>query len=360
MASSAAQHKRNDTTGRSARGLGRWVGRIGIGVVLLVLLVCYGTLPWTWARVTPANAIGASEGAETTIADAHGRSPRRFEATDLDAARLPPFWAKHEEDEREAIKRLSVRDGKQPRYLFGTDRLGRSVLARCLAGGAISLSIGVTAALIAVVIGTLYGTIAGTAGRRVDSAMMRIVDIIYGLPYILLVVLLAVAAEGMTSRAGGDLSSGARQAINIVTLIAAIGGVSWLTLARVARGQVLSLKEQPFMEACRAIGVGPVRQFTRHLLPNLMGPITVYAALSVPTAILSESFLSFLGIGVSEPVPSWGNLAADGLSELNMVRVRWWSLLWPCLFIALALVALNFMGEWMRERLDVKKARGRS
>lgn len=353
-----AANIQNKKQSKPARALGRWVGRVGIGVVVAMLLLCYGTLPWTWARVTPKQVSDEAAQVDDTNANAigGGLSPRRFEAIDLDAARLPPFWMKHAEDEREAIERLKARDGRAPKYIFGTDRLGRDVFARCLAGGAISLSIGLSAALISVCIGTLYGTIAGASGPRTDSAMMRIVDIIYGLPYILLVVLLAVAADGLASRAGSDLSSGARQAINLGTLIIAIGGVSWLTLARVVRGQVLSLKEQPFMEACRAIGVGPARQFFRHLLPNLLGPITVYAALSVPTAILSESFLSFLGIGVSEPLPSWGNLASDGLSELNIVRVRWWLLLWPCLFIALTLVALNFMGEWLRERMDVKKA----
>jgi oligopeptide transport system permease protein len=118
---------------------------------------------------------------------------------------------------------------------------------------------------------------------------------------------------------------------------------------------VLSLKAQPFMEACRAMGMGPMRQFTRHLLPNLLGPIIVYATLTVPTAILSESFLSFLGIGVREPLPSWGNLAAAGLSELNVVRARWWLLLWPCLFIAITLLSLNFVGESLREKFDPKR-----
>jgi oligopeptide transport system permease protein len=145
------------------------------------------------------------------------------------------------------------------------------------------------------------------------------------------------------------------QAINVVTMLIAIGGVSWLTMARVVRGQVLSLKARPFMEACRAIGVPLHRQFLRHLLPNLLAPIIVYATLTVPTAILSESFLSFLGIGVKEPLPSWGNLAADGLSELNIVRARWWLLLFPCSLIALTLLALNFLGEGLRERFDPRQ-----
>jgi oligopeptide transport system permease protein len=254
--------------------------------------------------------------------------------------------------------------------MMGTDRLGRSVAIRVLAGGGISLAVGFSAAAMAVIIGTLYGTLAGWAGGRVDSLLMRIVDILFGLPYILLVVLLAVAAGGLIDRANevapndAGLSNsllrwmgGHREFINIVTLLVAIGGVSWLTMARVIRGQVLSLKQQPFMEACRAIGVPLRRQFTRHLLPNLLGPIIVYATLTVPTAIVSESFLSFLGIGVQEPLPSWGNLAASGLSELNTVRMRWWLLVFPCAAIAITLLALNFMGEGLRERLDPKRGR---
>jgi oligopeptide transport system permease protein len=208
---------------------------------------------------------------------------------------------------------------------------------------------------------------------------MRIVDVLYGLPYILLVVLLAVAVEGVVdridhqaflleqARAAGEapaepspwlaLIQAHRPALNVVTLLVAIGGVSWLTMARVIRGQVLSLREQPFMEACRAIGVPMRWQFARHLLPNLMGPIIVYATLTVPQAILSESFLSFLGIGVREPLPSWGNLAAAGLSELNIVRVRWWLLLWPCLFIAVTLLSLNFFGEALRDIFDPRRSR---
>lgn len=186
---------------------------------------------------------------------------------------------------------------------------------------------------------------------------MRLVDILFGLPSILLVVLIAVAVDGFLERRGADLPGALRQTVNIATLLVAIGGVSWLTMARVIRGQVLALRARPFMEACRAIGVGGRRQFTAHLLPNLVGPIAVYAALAVPAAILSESFLSFLGIGVREPLPSWGNLAAEGLGELNTVRSRWWLLAAPCAAIGLTLVALNFLGDELRERFDPMRGR---
>ncbi|MCH8151689.1 MAG: ABC transporter permease [Planctomycetes bacterium] len=323
---------------RSSRTMG-WLG----GVVLVVMVLgCLATLPYT---------LGKGRAADSGRSLAAGTEPRRYEATNLDQALLPPFWSRHAPDERQRAESSP----QPPRHLLGSDRLGRDLLTRCLAGGGISLGIGLAAACIAVVIGTAYGALAGYLGGRIDGALMRIVDVVYGLPYILLVVLLAVAVDGLIERWGQDLSPGLRQAVNVVTLLVAIGGVSWLTLARVIRGQVLTLKQQPFMEAARAVGVPLGRQFTRHLLPNLLGPIIVYATLTVPAAILSESFLSFLGIGVREPLPSWGNLAADGLSELNTVRVRWWLLVWPSLFIATTLLALNFVGEALREALDPKR-----
>jgi ABC-type dipeptide/oligopeptide/nickel transport system permease subunit len=332
------------TIARASRapGAGRWTGWIGGVVVVLVLASCLATLPWTVARVDTATATGL------------GAAPRRFEATNLDQALLPPFWAHHADDERE--RRDAARErGESTRHFFGTDRLGRDVFVRCLAGGGVSLGIGLAAAFVALAIGTVYGTVSGYLGGRIDALMMRIVDILYGLPNILLVVLFAVAVDGLISRAGADISPGARQVINVATLLMAIGSVIWLTMARVIRGQVLSLKRQTFMEACRATGVPLQRQFLVHLLPNLLGPIIVYATLTVPTAILSESFLSFLGIGVKEPLPSWGNLAASGLNELNTVRSRWWLLLWPCLFVGITLLALNFVGEQLRAAYDPKR-----
>ena len=196
-----------------------------------------------------------------------------------------------------------------PRWLLGTDVLGRSLWGRVLAGGGISIGVGISAALLSVFIGTIYGSISGYLGGKVDAVMMRIVDILYGLPYILLVVLLAVAVDGFIDdrvAKGLVLSDTQRTTLDLVTLLIAIGGVSWLTMARVIRGQVLSLKNQPFVEAARASGAGVPRIFIRHLLPNLLGPIIVYATLTVPQAMLQESFLSFLGIGVQPPLPSWG------------------------------------------------------
>ena len=313
------------------------MGRLGGAVLVGMLLLCVMTLPWTLAS--------------TTSSDGSDAGPRRFEAANPDVALLPPSWASHSEDEQ-AVREANVEPGAW--HLFGTDRLGRDLFVRVLAGGGISLLIGLAAAATAVCIGTLVGTIAGWRGGMTDAVLMRIVDILYGLPAILLVVLLAVAIDGWRS-SWVELDPDTALWINGMTLWLAIGAISWLTLARVVRGQVLSLKTRPFMEACRAIGVPWPRQFTRHLLPNLVGPIIVYATLTVPMAMLAEAFLSFLGIGVREPLPSWGNLAADGLGEINLVRSRWWLLLWPCLFIALTLLSLNLMGEWLRTALDPRQ-----
>lgn len=231
----------------------------------------------------------------------------------------------------------------------GFDSLGRDVLVRCLFGGAISFSIGIGAALISVTVGVLWGAISALAGGRVDNAMMRLVDILYGLPYILLVILMKVAFEGPLTVLVGDT-----QVANMVILFLAIGSVSWLTMARVIRGQVLSLREMPFVEAARAAGFRPMRILVRHLLPNLVGPIVVYATLTVPQAILQESFLSFLGIGVAKPIPTWGSLAAEGVAAINTVVSFWWMLFYPSLFLGVTLLALNFLGDGLRDAFDPK------
>jgi len=255
---------------------------------------------------------------------------------------------------------------------LGSDRLGRPLHWRLLLGGAISLGVGLCAATIAVSIGVTWGALAGYRGGRTDAAMMRFVDVLYGLPYVLLVVLLSVAVDGLAGRARdaeaagepwpvvGGLLTQDPVWVNLVTLVVAIGAVSWLTMSRVIRGQVLSLRAQPFIEACRAQGIGPWRTLRVHLLPNLVGPIVVYATLTVPMAILQESFLSFLAIGVKDPLPSWGKLAAEGVRELPAVtlgldQMDWWLLVYPCLLLGLTLMALNFLGDALRDRYDPKR-----
>jgi ABC-type dipeptide/oligopeptide/nickel transport system permease subunit len=486
--------KRDNPFTRSVAGVA------GLIVLAVLVVACVGTLPWTLSAPEPGASV-------------------RYDEQNLAANRLPPTWMMSLPDdwadpdvwgtpdarakgaavagyhaaaaERAARSLEPGQDGTPrppdeaairdaaPHFLFGTDNLGRDVFIRSLAGGGVSIGIGIAAAAISVLIGTLYGALAGYVGGKTDAVMMRVVDVLYGLPYILLVVLLAVAGDALVDRydnhlkaeraterwayvfgqaseqaadpigdeqpvgdlpasvlipgpgEGEELGPGqaaAREAANeallahaagetsdhalaralakadpdfaaaeryllwlvggeesaaasikagatraglsieglapstvtsleVIVLLAAIGGVSWLTMARVIRGQVLSLKARPFMEAARAMGVPVHAQFARHLLPNLIGPIVVYATLTVPQAVLQESFLSFLGIGVQQPLPSWGNLAAEGLNELNTVTSRWWLLVFPCLLLGITLLALNFVGEGLREAFDPKRAR---
>ncbi len=304
-------------------------------------MACFVTLPWSLGSI----AVEQGPGGAPTL-------ERRYEVGDLELNHLPPWPMALPPEARRTIDARCDAGLHVPNRVLGTDGFGRSMLARVLLGGAVSLGIGLASAVLAVSIGTLVGGISGFVGGRLDAVSMRIVDVLYGLPYILLVVLISVAADGIVSRLGLDPSSSTRQLVNVGTLLVAIGGVGWLTTARVIRGQVLSLREQPFMEACRAQGMGAVRQFCRHLLPNLVGPIVVYGTLAVPAAILSESFLSFLGIGVEAPLPSWGNLASDALGELNAPQGRWWLLFWPCAFIAVTLVSLNLVGDRLKARFD--------
>lgn len=233
---------------------------------------------------------------------------------------------------------------------YGYDSLGRSIFARCLLGGTISMGVGVAAATIAVVLGVIVGLFAGYRGGMIDSVLMRSVDVLYGLPYILLVILFKIAFERPLTNLLGNA-----QAANLVVLFSAIGLVSWLTMARVVRGQVLSLRGQPFIEACKSMGLPRWRIFARHILPNLIGPITVYATLTVPSAILQESFLSFLGVGINPPLPSWGSLAAEGVGELSPIRFYWWMLIFPCMLLVITLLSLNYVGDGLRDIFDPKR-----
>jgi oligopeptide transport system permease protein len=235
---------------------------------------------------------------------------------------------------------------------MGTTKLGQSLLGRCLLGGVISLTIGVAAATVSVSLGVFIGVIAGYRGGWVDGLLMRIVDILYGLHYILMVVLLKIALEHpLQKHTHVD-----NQSINMIVMFLAIGLVSWLTMARVIRGQVLSLRSMPFVDAARAVGTPEWRIFLYHLLPNLIGPITVYATLTIPSAILQESTLSFLGIGIQPPLPTWGSLASDSIPlALNPVYSRWWLLVFPCTLLAITLLSLNFLGDGLREVFDPKR-----
>jgi oligopeptide transport system permease protein len=239
-------------------------------------------------------------------------SPNAFDRPDWDHISAPPTL-----------------DGGR---LFGTDSLGRDLLTRTFYGGRLSLLVGLVATLVSLVLGITWGAVAGYAGGRVDRVMMRIVDILYALPFMFLVILLMV----LFGR-------------NILLIFVAIGAINWLDMARIVRGQTLGLKEREFVEAARAMGVPPGAIIRRHIVPNLLGVVAVYVTLTIPQVILVESFLSFLGLGVQEPMTSWGALVNEGAQELETAP---WSLVFPAAFLAVTLLCFNFLGDGLRDALD--------
>jgi oligopeptide transport system permease protein len=217
-------------------------------------------------------------------------------------------------------------------HWFGTDELGRDTLARVIHGGRISLLVGLVGTFVSLVIGVTYGAISGYRGGSLDEFMMRVVDILYSLPYIFLVILLLVFFSK-----------------SLLMLFVALGLVQWLTMARIVRGQVLSLKHQTFVEAARALGADDRSVIFRHIVPNTLGPVIVYTTLTVPAVILQEAFLSFLGLGVQPPAASWGTLVSDGARVLALFP---WLVIFPGVALSLTLLAFNFMGDGLRDALD--------
>ena len=239
-------------------------------------------------------------------------SPYAFDATDFNQISLGPS--------------LSTM------HLFGTDALGRDVFVRTMYGGRISLMVGLVATAVSLIIGVAWGATAGFIGGRTDHVMMRIVDVLYAMPFMFFVILLMVFFGR-----------------SIVLIFVAIGAINWLDMARIVRGQTLSLKEKEFVEAARAGGVSNVNIVRRHIVPNLLGVVAVYVTLTIPQVILVESFLSFLGLGVQEPMTSWGALVNEGAQEMETAP---WLLIFPAAFLAATLFCLNFIGDGLRDALD--------
>jgi oligopeptide transport system permease protein len=219
-------------------------------------------------------------------------------------------------------------------YFFGTDSNGRDLFVRTLYGGQVSLTVGLVSTMVSLVIGTLYGATAGFVGGKVDGAMMRLVDMLYSIPFIFFVILLTVFFGR-----------------KFVLIYVAIGAVNWLDMARIVRGQTLSIKRKEYIEAAHASGVSNWRIITRHIIPNCLGPVVVYMTLTVPVVILTESFISFLGMGVQEPQSSWGTLVAEGADNLEIAP---WQVFGPGAVLAITLLSLNFVGDGLRDALDPK------
>jgi oligopeptide transport system permease protein len=220
---------------------------------------------------------------------------------------------------------------------FGTDQLGRDLLVRMLYGGRVSLGVGLCATLVALTIGVSYGAVAGFVGGKRDAFMMRAVDIMYSLPFVIFVIMLMVFFGR-----------------NIVLLFVAIGAVEWLTMARIVRGQVMAVKRMEFIEAARSLGYSRRRIIFRHILPNILGPIIVYTTLTIPAVMLLEAFLSFLGLGVQPPMSSWGSLIKDGADKMEEYP---WLLIFPGTLFSLTLFSLNFVGDGLRDALDVRSSK---
>jgi oligopeptide transport system permease protein len=241
-------------------------------------------------------------------------SPYEFDELDFDNVAAPPSL--------------------EAAHVFGTDNVGRDLFVRTLYGGRISLLVGVVATLVSLIIGVIWGAIAGYYGGRVDNVMMRIVDILYALPFMFLVILLMV----LFGR-------------HLVLIFVAIGAINWLDMARIVRGQTLALRHREFVDAARLAGVGPLTIIRRHIVPNLLGVVVVYVTLTIPQVILVESFLSFLGLGVQEPATSWGALVNDGAADMQTAP---WALIFPATFLAATLFCFNFVGDGLRDALDPK------
>jgi len=227
-------------------------------------------------------------------------------------------------------------------HILGTDTQGRDLFVRLLMGLRVSLAVGMVATSVSLIIGVLWGATAGYIGGRLDEVMMRIVDVLYAMPFIFFVIILMVIFRDATA---------GKPALNIILIFVAIGAVEWLTMARIVRGQTITLKSREFIEAAEAAGVAPFTIVRRHIVPNVLGPVVVYVTLTIPAVILAESFLSFIGLGVQEPLTSLGKLINDGAKDMEQLP---WTLLVPGITMMATLFCFNFIGDGLRDAIDPK------
>lgn len=327
------------------------MGMFGLWVMIVYVVVIYGypLIPGAYsfegqviehANLPPALFNGLKNGGQLWLeremnnAQVDAKNAGRSELDAKQKQRLEDV-KKQIASERKVLENR-MQNPHERVYIFGTDDLGRDMLARTIYGGQLSIAIGLFGAIICITIGLVLGSLAGFLGGRVDAVIMRVVDVLYGLPYMLIVIIIMAVSQG------GPIQ-------NIINLFIGLSVVSWLTEARVVRGQIIGLKNREFVEAARSMGAGTWRIIMRHLVPNTVGVLIVFMTLRVPTFIMEESFLSFLGLGVSAPYASWGKLVKDGVQGMEIYP---WRLFLPALVMTLFLFAMNFLGDGLRDAFD--------